>query len=149
MAKIIQENERMKRNVKIYLASKLRHSAMAKSLILDHPYVTWTNRWQFFESEIPDTQEHAVNFWENDFDDVDAADVVLVYGVKGDDLRGALVEAGYGIGKGKRVVCCGDSLSFGTWRFSPRVEHFSGDIHTIIKFEVEKWMHNKKDSANG
>jgi len=109
------------RNPKIYLASKLHHADVAKKLILDFPNITFTNRWQFFEGEVPDTREHAKNFWENDFDDVDAADCVIVYGQKDDILKGALVEAGYGIAKGKLIICVGESSSFSTWQHSTRV----------------------------
>lgn len=116
---------RGERNVKIYLASKLKYSDVAKRLILELPWVTWTNRWQFFEGEIPDTEIHARNFWENDFDDVDAADAVIVFGLHDDNLRGALVEAGYAIAKGKAVYCAGDNDGFGTWQHSPRVDNTS------------------------
>ena len=121
-------------NPKVYVASKLHHAEMVKQLILDHPYITFTNRWQFFEGEIPDTEIHALNFWENDFDDVDAAEWVLAYGVGDDTLKGALVEVGYGIGKGKRIIKCGDCNSYGTWQFSRRVEKYNGTLEGSLKY---------------
>lgn len=68
---------------KIYLASKLHHSELARMFVKDNTFdVTWTNRWQWFEGEVKDAEDFAAHFWENDFDDVDAADYVIVYGTK-------------------------------------------------------------------
>ena len=109
--------------IKVYLASKLHHSQMVRDLIIENTHdVTWTNRWQWFESKVPDEKDFAQHFWENDFDDVDAADAVLVYGEGDDTLKGAILEAGYAIGKGKPVVIVGSSKSFGTWQYSQRVQ---------------------------
>jgi len=111
--------------LKIYLASKLYHADVVKNLVICNTYdVTWTNRWQWFEGVVDDTEQFAQHFWENDFDDIDAADCVVIYGVVGDELKGALVEAGYAIAKGKPVYCVGGSASFGTWQYSQRVETF-------------------------
>ena len=109
--------------VKIYLASKLHHANFARDLIVNNrfPMVTWTNRWQWFEGQVSDAKKNAAHFWENDFDDVDAADAVLVMGWGKDILKGALVEAGYGIAKGKSVLCLGNSPSFSTWQYSNRI----------------------------
>ena len=111
------------RNVKIYVASKMKHADAVKAVQLHKVGLTFTNRWHFMETVIPETADHAANFWENDFDDIDAADAVVVYGEPGDHLRGALIEAGYGIARGKPVFLCGETDSFGTWQHSPRVEN--------------------------
>lgn len=117
---------------KIYLASKLHHSDFAMKLVMNNTHdVTWTNRWQWFEGWVSDSKENAVHFWENDFDDVDAADAVIVLGMGNDILKGALVEAGYAIGKGKIVACVGDCDSFSTWQFSKRVKMLS-DVQAAV-----------------
>lgn len=120
------------RKPKIYLASKLHHSDFARSLVVSNTYdVTWTNRWQWFEGVVSDSEESASHFWENDFDDVDAADCVIVLGKKADVLKGALVEAGYAIAQGKSVYAVGKSSSFGTWASSQRVMRFR-NVHDAI-----------------
>ena len=117
---------------KIYLASKLHHSEFATKLVVNNTHdVTWTNRWQWFEGKVSDSKENAVHFWENDFDDVDAADAVIVMGMIDDVLKGALIEAGYAIAKGKLVACVGECGSFGTWQFSRRVKIFP-DVQAAV-----------------
>lgn len=124
---------------KIYLASKLKHSKDVINMIVDNVFdVTWTNRWQWFENVVSDSKENAQHFWENDFDDVDAADAVIVLGYKEDVLKGALVEAGYAIAQGKLVICVGLSESFSTWQYSQRVLR-ADSIDTAVT-EIEKYV---------
>lgn len=73
---------------------------------------------------VPDTPENAANFWKIDEADVLVSDIVLVYAVDGDVLRGALVEAGMAIAYGVPVAVVGTSESYGTWQYHPMVKRF-------------------------
>jgi nucleoside 2-deoxyribosyltransferase len=77
------------------------------------------SRWPYLLGSVPETSEKGI--WINDFADIDHADCVIVYGKEGDQLRGALVEAGYAIAKGKRVFVLGEHECFGTWKGHPLV----------------------------
>jgi hypothetical protein len=117
--------------LKVYTASKLSHAS--RWVVLAHelaPYgVTITSRWikyshalgdRPYESEAVLDGETMRQCWIEDHEDVSRADVVLVYGEPGENLRGALVEAGMGIALGKTVLVVGENENFGTWHHHPR-----------------------------
>lgn len=106
--------------LKVYLASKLYHREYAIKLILAHPEICFTNRWQYMEG-IPDEERYAKSFWQLDHADIVLADCVIVYAKCEDKLRGALVEAGIAIGLGKRVIVIGTHSDYGTWINHPSV----------------------------
>ena len=106
---------------KVYMASKLRHSAMLRELVLSRTDICFTARWPYFEHQVPDTKEHASHFWSHDFNDVTYAEVVVVYAEQDDKLRGALVEVGYALALGKPVIVIGDHADYGTWRHANNV----------------------------
>lgn len=59
--------------------------------------------------------------WIVDQHDVASCDVLLVYAEEGDELRGALVEAGMAIALNKMVIVVGNSPCYGTWQNHPNV----------------------------
>ena len=81
------------------------------------------SRWPYLIGKIPDRPEHAVNFWDDDFADIERCDVLVVYTEEDDKLRGALVEVGYALALNKKVIVIGDYPDFGTWRHSKNVVH--------------------------
>lgn len=108
----------------IYLASKIKYAPTLRAL-----RTTWDgmglnihSRWldQAEFEEQADPVEFSI-FWLVDEEDVRTAKVVVVYGEAGDELRGALVEAGMAIALGILVIVVGDSPSFGTWVNHPGV----------------------------
>ena len=109
------------RHLSIYFASKTDHAVQGKILSADWNEFKWTARWPWLVGKVPESSTLASIFWEQDFADVAAADVVLVYAKRTDVLRGALVEAGAGIALGKRVLLVGINESYGTWQHHPSV----------------------------
>lgn len=113
---------------RIYVATKLHHAAQFRKLRL-----AWNSiglhiisRWLDMEhvetgatGALPDDDYKL--FWLIDEADVRSCDVVLVYGEPKDNLRGALVEAGIGIGCGKLILAVGENENFGTWQHHPQV----------------------------
>lgn len=109
--------------LRIYGASKLHHAPLWLDLRSrdDWPF-EWTARWPVpHVGKIPDEAEFAQLFWQCDEIDVRRADVVMVYAEPGDNLRGALVEAGMGIAFGKAVLVVGENPNYGTWQYHPSV----------------------------
>lgn len=106
---------------KIYLASKLKHAERWRQLANDNPRHTFTARWPYIVGYVDDSPKNANNFWEHDFNDIDFCDALIVVADPDDVLRGALVEVGYAIAKGKHVIVVGENDSYGTWRHSYRV----------------------------
>lgn len=113
--------------ISVYTASKLHHAMLWKALRIEWPDISWTARWPIeMAGIIEDTPANAENFWAIDLEDVRAADVVLVYGEKGENLRGALVEAGMGLALGKKILCVGENENFGTWQYHKLCARVSG-----------------------
>ena len=108
-------------DLKIYMASKMRHAPLLQRLYLAKPEVHFTNRWIWLEGNVPDSAKYAKHFWLDDLTDVAAADAVVLYGEPEDVLRGALVEAGGALMAGKRVVVVGENPGYGTWQHHPMV----------------------------
>lgn len=103
----------------IYTASKIDHASRWLELRMLWPEFDFLARWPDAIGKTEETPENAARFWREDLEDVLASDVVMVYGEPGETLRGALVEAGMGLARGKRLLLVGDSPSFGTWQFHP------------------------------
>lgn len=108
--------------IKVYTASKLHHAEKWKVLLNEWPHVDFVARWPHDHVDnIPDTEYYAKIFWIQDHEDVDLADVVMVYAEPDDKLRGALVEAGMAIALGKQVIVVGEHPDYGTWQYHPSV----------------------------
>lgn len=107
---------------KVYVASKLHHAPMWRSLRdAWRPHVVINSRWIDTTDGEPDTHDNAPNFWKIDIEDVRNADFLICFGNREDVLRGALYEAGIAVGLYIPVLCVGDSPSFGTWQYGPGV----------------------------
>ena len=104
--------------LRVYLASKLYMAEAWRELRSQQIDIVITSSWiDSIQSELEGkaTPEIFEKGWARNKLDVQKCDVVLVYGAAGDDLRGALVEVGMGIGLDKTIICVGNSRSFGTW----------------------------------
>ena len=124
--------------IKVYPASKLHH------VELWHKWrEEWTKddiiivaRWPFSHvGTVPDRSHFAKVFWQHDLEDVIKADVVLVYAVDGEHLKGALVEAGMAIALGKHVIVVGIHPDYSTWQYHPLVHRVPDleDATTLMK----------------
>lgn len=108
--------------IRIYTASKLQHAAFWRDMQKHWHWAFFHARWlRHNEIGTPDTPEHAVHFWQEDEEDVRNADLVIVYAVPGDHLRGALVEAGIALANGVPVMVVGEHSDYGTWQYHPGV----------------------------
>lgn len=83
------------------------------------------SRWPYLTGLVPDSAEHAVNFWADDFADIENCDILAVYAEEGDKLRGALIEVGYALAFSKKIILIGEHPDFGTWRHSGNVIHIN------------------------
>jgi hypothetical protein len=114
--------------MKIYTAAKLTQASKLLKTVGTWEGHEITSRWikRILDGDEdpyagPVSPEVARAVWIEDEEDVRAADVVLVYWEPGDNLRGALVEAGMGIALGKDVIVVGHSPAHWTWKYHPRV----------------------------
>lgn len=134
--------------IKIYTASKLDHWRKWHSLRssgievtsrwIDHPHVTGPDAYASEAASSPETMRGC---WIEDEEDVRAADAVLVYGELGENLRGALVEAGMGIALGKPVLVVGDNENFGTWQHHPLCRRFD-TVEAALVYLKQRGMQN-------
>lgn len=108
--------------IRVYTASKLSSAQMWRTLHAAWPHVYFHARWLKHNAiGTPDLQEFAPRFWLEDETDVRQADAVLVYGLPGEHLRGALVEAGMAIAFRVPVIVVGEHPDYGTWQHHPGV----------------------------
>lgn len=128
--------------LKIYTASKLHHAEMWKALSFKWPF-QFTARWfQYHVGRVPDSPSFAKFFWVEDYEDVTAADCVVVYAEPTDVLRGALVEAGMAIAQHKPVICVGENDGFGTWADHP-------SVYRVKNLEEARVMLDMMQNAKG
>jgi len=114
----------MGKRIKVYTASCLNKGPLWRELASVWEEVEIVARWPFLHVNnegLPDWPEdcpaHGAEFWQQDHDDVLRADVVLIYAIETDELRGALVESGMALGLGKPVIVAGKNHRFGTWQY--------------------------------
>lgn len=108
--------------IRVYTASKLEEYKRWLKIQKEHPGVFFHARWiKHMEIGTPDRADRAQEFWLQDQEDVESADVVLLYETGGRVLKGALVEAGMAIAKGIPVIVVGDEKSVGNWVYHPGV----------------------------
>lgn len=105
---------------KIYIASKMHHAPRWREAY-SREDIHIVSRWPFLEPSIDSRPSNCRKFWQDDFIDIQTADIIIVYVEEGEKLRGALVEVGVALAFGKFVVVIGDYPDFGTWRFHPQV----------------------------
>lgn len=128
--------------LKVYTAAKLHRGKELKDFFRGSSYVILHARWlKHIEIGTPDNEENAKYFWQEDVEDVLTCDVLLVYaGPQGNDiLRGALVEVGVALAANKPVFIVGESESYGTWRWHPKVSHRSTlkEVHDALELVVK------------
>ena len=108
--------------IRVYTASKLEEYKRWLKIQKEHPGVFFHARWiKHMEIGTPDRSERAQEFWLQDQEDVESADVVLLYETNGKVLKGALVEAGMAISRGIPVLVVGDEAKIGNWVYHPGV----------------------------
>ena len=126
--------------IRVYTASKLSTAPMWLKL-----QDKW-NKTAFFHARwirhvligTLDSPENAVRFWVEDEQDVETADILLVYAPIGQHLRGALVEAGMAIAKGVPVMVIGNHPDYGTWQYHPgviRVDDFDAAYKKLMELD--------------
>lgn len=129
----------MSNKPKVYIASKLSHSDFLKQVILDNPDIYFSCRWPYLTGQVEDTPKNAVNFWISDFDDINNCDYLVLHLEKDDIPRGALVEVGYALAKGKIVLIHGENPYHGTWQYFREVnkERCLEDCLNTIKMHYQ------------
>lgn len=126
----------------VYTASKVIHAPTWRSLREGWSFaLRVTSRWidtETFDGPGVDASVKRAG-WIVDEQDVRDSDYILVASLNGEDLRGALVEAGMGIALGKKIVLCGESQSFGTWQEHPLVVAKCKYLTDALAWIVADW----------
>lgn len=122
------------RKPKVYGASKLLEAPSWFAFRETYPQIEWTARWPDLHGNVKSDQQNSEMFWIRDFADIQQSDVVMVLAPKSDDhLRGALVEAGYGLGHGKEVLLIDERADWGSWRHHPMVRQYFS-VHEAVMY---------------
>lgn len=106
--------------IKVYFASKLAHAEKWRDLVYVEDgwgeIIEMVARWPHVVALVPDDLEFIKHAWTQNQEDIARADVVVLYALPGENLRGALVEAGMALALGKPVILVGENSDYGTWR---------------------------------
>lgn len=121
---------------RVYMASKMHHAEKWRALYSHHPEIHVVNAWCFLEPFVDASDANARKFWQDDFDDIARCHAVIVYAEPGENLRGALVEAGIGLGLDKTIIVVGDHPDYGTWQHHPSV-HKSSSIEAALELVIQ------------
>lgn len=112
--------------IRVYIASKLLYAArfrrMREVWQIDSIdlHARWFDQAEHELKEEPTPEDFHI-YWLVDEEDVKSSNAVIVYGERGDKLRGALIEAGIAIGAGILTIVVGDCEDFGSWQHHPNV----------------------------
>lgn len=107
---------------RIYIAGKIHNTPAIIQLYKQNPHVYFSATWPFLIGTIPETSEHARNFWRRDLEEVMSSTHLIV--LPDESLRGALVEVGAALAWGRSVHLVGDCSAYGTWQYHPKVLKF-------------------------
>ncbi len=121
------------RQIKIYVASKLRHADAIKAFRQDGFH--FCGRWLDTGNLAANAAKPVTHWLEENFDDIRSCDYLLVYGEAGEHLKTAIGEAFYAIAHGKPVFVLGEHADYAPWCFySPqirRAKDFQSALDTI------------------
>lgn len=96
----------MRREIKIAIAAKVEHAAKLAAISKDGFHIT--SRWIWMAASGQENMKPVTHWQQENFDDIEAADFVILYLEPGDKLKGALIEIGYAVRAGKQVWIAGD-----------------------------------------
>lgn len=106
---------------RVYCASPSKRIKMWQGDLLG-PHVRITSTWHNNTTFDADDQDPAAcaRYWEKDFQEIRACDVLLAYAEAMDKPNGTLVEIGYAISYQTPVHLVGN-FDWGTWQYYPLV----------------------------
>lgn len=129
--------------IPVYIASKRRHAEKLKALRPDGLH--FISRWLDTGNLASNAAKPASHWQRENYTDIRAAEVVLVYAEKGEHLVNALQEVGYAIAWGKPIYCCGsvdpsagpgESQVYMSQDYEPWSHSAPGEIFRVPSLEV-------------
>lgn len=129
--------------LRVYTASRFNRGGMWLDIQNDkefkhHFHARWLRHWKNGTEETPD---RAMTFWPENLEDIQTADVVLLYSAPSDVQGGALVEAGAALAYGKILFICGSNEAYRSWIYHPNVIQYpslQAAINALDTFEDNK-----------
>lgn len=117
----------------IYVASKAKHGPiwLGYRQMGFNICSTWINEWQAGA-----TKDYE-DLWQRCSREAAEADVLVIYAEKGDNMKGALLEAGIAIGRGAVVLVVGGVEDLGSWIETSLARRFS-TLHEAM-LVAEPW----------
>lgn len=124
------------RQIKIYIASKLRHAALIKSFCRDGFH--FNARWLDTGNLAINSAKPVTHWLEENFDDIRSCDCLIVYAEEGEHLRTAIGEAFFAIAHGKPVFVIGEHEDYAPWcYYSPQVRRATSFRAALDGIELE------------
>lgn len=118
--------------VGLYITAKLIHAEMLRDIRKDWPHIYFTARWPL-TARLPAEQTKPTRLWTRDnLTDILAAECVLGYADKDDDLRTVNWELAIAWAHGKEIYLVGPREKFGDYAFAERVHRYE-ELETALK----------------
>lgn len=101
--------------IRVYTTAKVLHASMLTQCRAEFDGIYFTARWPLMVN-VSSEKARPVVFWLNDnFDDIQRSDYVIVYAEEHDVLKTSLIEIGWAMGHGKKIICVGENAQFEPW----------------------------------
>lgn len=116
---------------RVYIASKIRHAEMLKSLSMD--CIHFTARWPLVCNLTQYANRPTVQWMDDNFHDIARSHAVLVYVENGEHLKGGLVEVGYALAHDKQIFLVNPHHEdYSHWKGYRSLISLHGDIPSAL-----------------
>lgn len=105
-------------NIRVYIASKLRHANLFMRLREEYPDIHFTARWPIVASLGSEAQRPVYQWMSESEIEISNSDCVLVYAEAGEILKTALVQVGIAYSRRIPIFVVGEHDSYAEWQFN-------------------------------
>lgn len=108
-------------NIRVYVASKMRHAEKMMKLRNEYPDIHFTARWPITASLGSEANRPVYQWMSESEIDLLNSDCVLVYAEPGEVLKTALVQVGIAYAKRVPIFVVGEHESYAEWQFNSNI----------------------------
>lgn len=126
------------KNIRVYVASKLRHAEMFMKLRNEYPDIHFTASWPI-TAALGSEANRPIYQWMSESEiQILNSDCVLVYAEAGEILKTALLQVGMAYSRRIPIFVVGEHTSYATWQFNSELVTRSPNIkQAMIEIKVK------------
>lgn len=120
-------------DIRVYVASKMRHAERFMKLRTEYPDIHFTARWPITAS-LGSEANRPVYQWMGESEiDIANSDCMLVYAEPGEVLKTALVQVGIAYNRRIPIFVVGEHESYAEWQFNKNIVYRSPNLKRAIE----------------